>query len=35
MISKNKVPVIHFVIRHPRLRQALEEMVLPVVESEG
>ena len=32
MISKNKVPVIHFVIRHPRLRQALEEMVLPVVE---
>ena len=34
MISKNKVPVIHFVIRHPRLRQALEEMVLPVVESE-
>lgn len=32
MVSKNKAPVIHFVIRHPTLRQAIEDMVLPVVE---
>ena len=32
MVSKNKAPVIHFVIRHPTLRQAIEDMILPVVE---
>ena len=32
MVSKGKAPVIHFVIRHPTLRQAIEDMVLPVVE---
>ncbi len=32
MISKNVSPAIHFVIRHPKLRAALENMVLPVVE---
>ena len=32
MVSKGKTPVIHFVIRHPTLRQAIEDMVLPVVE---
>ncbi len=34
MVSKNVSPAIHFVIRHPRLRAALESMVLPVVEDE-
>lgn len=32
MVSKNVSPSIHFVIRHPQLRSALENMVLPVVE---
>lgn len=32
MVSKSKAPVIHFVIRHPTLRQAIEDMILPVVE---
>lgn len=32
MVSKNKTPVIHFVIRHPKLRSAVENMILPVVE---
>ncbi len=32
MVSKNVSPAIHFVIRHPQLRSALENMVLPVVE---
>lgn len=32
MVSKNVSPAIHFVIRHPRLRAALENMVLPLVE---
>lgn len=32
MVSKSKAPVIHFVIRHPILRQAIEDITLPVVE---
>lgn len=35
MVSKNVSPAIHFVIRHPRLRSALENMVLPVLEDEN
>ena len=31
MVSKNVSPAIHFVIRHPKLRRALENMELPVV----
>lgn len=31
MISKNRAPAIHFVIHHPKLRYALENMVLPIV----
>ncbi len=34
MVSKIGSPAIHFVIRHPRLRSALENMVLPVVETD-
>ena len=32
MVSKNKCPAIHFVIRHPKLCEALENMVIPVWE---
>lgn len=32
MISKNKSPSIHFVIHHPKLRNAIENFVPPVVE---
>ena len=30
LISKSKAPAIHFVIRNPQLRNALENMVIPV-----
>ncbi len=33
MVSKTVSPAIHFVIRQPQLRAALENMVLPVVET--
>lgn len=32
MISKNKTPAIHFVIHHPRMREAIESFIPPVVE---
>lgn len=32
VISKNKTPAIHFVIHNPQLRNALENMVIPVFE---
>lgn len=32
MVSKGKSPAIHFVIRHPKLRSAIEQFVPPVVE---
>lgn len=32
MVSKNKAPVIHFVIHHPKLREAIENFIPPVVE---
>lgn len=32
MISKNRYPTIHFVIRHPKLLHAIENMVTPIVE---
>lgn len=32
MVSKNKCPAIHFVIRHPKLCNALENMVTPMIE---
>ena len=32
MLSKNQSPTIHFVIRHPKLRNAIENMEMPVVE---
>ena len=34
MISKNRAPAIHFVIHHPKLRYALENMVLPIRDNE-
>lgn len=37
MVSKNRVPAIHFVIHHPKLRYALENVRLPIMDdgSEG
>lgn len=32
MISKEKTPVIHFVIRHPKMVNALEHFIAPVIE---
>ena len=32
IVSKEKAPVIHFVIRHPRLRSAIENFIPPIVE---
>ncbi len=32
VISKNKSPAIHFVIRHPRLVEAIENMVMPITD---
>ena len=32
IVTKNKSPAIHFVIRHPKMRAAIENMVLPVIE---
>lgn len=32
MVSKNNAPAIHFVIQHPKLRGAIENMVMPYVE---
>lgn len=32
MVSKNKTPAIHFLIRHPKMRNAFENMVVPIVE---
>ena len=34
VISKNKTPAIHFVIRNPQLRNALENMVIPVYDKD-
>ena len=32
MVSKSKAPAIHFVIRHPKLRHAIENFIPPVTE---
>ncbi|MCQ5202414.1 helix-turn-helix domain-containing protein [Mordavella massiliensis] len=32
-VSKNKTPSIHFLIRHPKMRNAFENMSIPIVES--
>ena len=34
MVSKSKAPAIHFVIRHPKLRGAMECFIPPIIESE-
>ena len=33
MVSKGKAPAIHFVIRHPKLRRAIENFIPPITES--
>lgn len=32
VVSKNKAPVVHFVIRHPQLRNAIENIIPSVIE---
>jgi len=32
VVSKNKAPAIHFVIRHPKMRNAFENFIVPVAE---
>lgn len=32
--SKEKTPAIHFVIRHPKMREAMENITMPIVEGE-
>lgn len=32
VVSKNKAPIVHFVIRHPQLRNAIENMIPSVIE---
>ena len=32
MVSKGKAPAIHFVIRHPKLRGAIEDFIPPITE---
>ena len=32
IVSKNKTPAIHFLIKHPKMRNAFENMVIPIVE---
>ncbi len=32
MVSKNKAPAIHFLIQHPKMQSAFENMVIPIVE---
>ena len=34
MVSKEKTPAIHFVIRHPKLRSAIESFIPPITECE-
>ena len=34
MVSKNKAPVIHCVIHHPKLREAIESFIPPLVEKD-
>lgn len=34
MVSKSKAPAIHFVIHHPKLRNAIENFIPPVVEND-
>ena len=34
MVSKGKAPAIHFVIRHPKLRNAIENFIPPIIERE-
>lgn len=34
IVSKNKTPAIHFLIRHPKMRNAFENMIVPVMEND-
>lgn len=32
--SKNKTPAIHFLIQHPKMQTAFENMIIPIIEDE-
>lgn len=32
LVSKNKTPSIHFLIRHPKMRNSFENMIIPIIE---
>ena len=32
LVSKNRTPAIHFLIRHPKKRNAIENIIIPIVE---
>lgn len=34
MVSKEKAPAIHFLIQHPKMVNAFENMIIPVTEEE-
>ena len=33
IVSKNKAPAIHFLIRHPKMRSAFENMIVPIIDN--
>ena len=33
MVSKGNAPAIHFIIRHPKLRSAIENFIPPITEN--
>ena len=33
IVSKNKAPAIHFLIRHPKIRSAFEKMIVPIIDN--
>ena len=34
IVSKNKAPAVHFLIRHPKMRHAFEHMTIPIMDAE-
>lgn len=34
LVSKNKTPAIHFLIQHPKMQTAFENMIIPIIEDE-
>ena len=34
LVSKSKTPAIHFLIQHPKMQKAFENMIIPIIENE-